>query len=87
MAQCPCATNTPIEAPHFSEPLEPQRDHRLRESLDTQYWAAIYSMEITSSSCLSEVESLLNCPSKIALVRGLQGSEAQAFIDFLDQVS
>ena len=52
-----------------------------------QFWANIYSTDITSSECLSEVLSLLNCPSRIAVARSLQGSEAQTFIDFLDRVS
>ena len=43
-------------------------------------------MEITSSECLSEVQSLLASPSKIIFARSLCGSEAQKFIDFLDQV-
>ena len=43
-------------------------------------------MEVTSDECLSEVRSLLSCPSKITVARNLQGDEAQFFINFLDQV-
>ena len=43
-------------------------------------------MEITSSECLSEVQFLLNCPSKITFARSFCGNEAQTFIDFLDRV-
>jgi hypothetical protein len=62
-------------------------DHRLIQSLDMQFWASIYSTEITSNECLSKVRSLLSCRSKITVIRGFQGNEAQTFIDFLDQVS
>ena len=44
-------------------------------------------MKVTSSECISELQSLLNCPSKISAVRDLQGNEAQTFANFLDQVS
>jgi len=44
-------------------------------------------MEVTSDEYLSEVRSLLNCPSKITRVRNLRGDEAQMFIDSLDRVS
>lgn len=44
-------------------------------------------MDITSSACLSEVQSLLDSRPKITLVRSFQATEAQRFIDFLDQVS
>ena len=56
------------------------------DSLDIQFWANLCVVEITSSECLSEVQTLLNCPSKITLARSFQGREAQTFIDFLDQV-
>ena len=62
-------------------------DHRLIESLEMQFYASIYLMEVTSDECLSKVWSLLSCPSKINVARSLRGSEAQMFIDFLDQVS
>ena len=52
-----------------------------------QFWARIYSLEITSDECLYEVRTLLNCPSRVAAARGLQGDEAQIFVDFLDKVS
>jgi len=69
-------------------PLRPQRtDRRPTESLNIRPWTSIYSMEITSSECLSEVRSLLSCPSKITLVRSFGGNEARKFIDFLDRVS
>ena len=36
-------------------------DHQLIESSDMQLWANIYTMEITSDECLTEVRSLLSC--------------------------
>jgi len=62
-------------------------DPRLVESLDVQFSTNIYSMEVTSNECLSEIRSLLSCPSKITVARSFQGNEAQTFIDFLDRVS
>ena len=62
-------------------------DQCLMDSLDIQFWTNLYSVEITSSECLSEVQSLLGCPSKIAHARSFRGREAQMFVDFLDQVS
>ena len=50
-------------------------------------WPKIYSMGITSNECLTEVRSLLSCPSGMNLVRNFRGNEAQTFVDFLDQVS
>jgi len=44
-------------------------------------------MDVTSDECLSEVRSLLSCPTKINVTRSFRGNEAQMFIDFLDQVS
>ncbi|KAF9647138.1 kinase-like protein [Thelephora ganbajun] len=67
--------------------LRSQRiDHLVIDSLDVQFWTNIYSMEITSNECLSEVRYLLNCPSKIALSKRFRGNDAQTFIEFLDQV-
>ena len=62
-------------------------DHLVRLATAPWFWEIIYSLEITSNECLSEVRSLLNCPSKIAVARNFRGSEAQAFVDFLDKVS
>jgi hypothetical protein len=70
----------PILHPHWL-------DNPLIEVLDMQFWANIYSTEITSNECLSEVLSLLSCPSRIAVARSLRENEAQTFIDFLDRVS
>ena len=61
-------------------------NHRFTESSDIKFSANIYPMEITSNECISQIESLLSCPSKITLARSIQGTEAQTFIDFLDQV-
>jgi len=44
-------------------------------------------METASDECISEVQSLLSCPPKIALVKHIKESQARLFIDFLDQVS
>lgn len=55
--------------------------------LDPQFWARIYSLDITSDECLYEVRALLNCPSRVTAARNLQGGEAQIFVDFLDKVS
>ena len=68
-------------------PRAQQIGHQLTESLDVQFWANIYSTEITSNECLSKVQALLSCPSKIAVARSFQGDEARTFIDFLDRVS
>ena len=62
-------------------------DHQLIESLDMQLWANIYTMEITSDECLTEVRSLLSCRSNMNIARSFRGIDAQTFIDFLDQVS
>ena len=61
--------------------------YRFTGSLDVQFWANVYSMEITSDECLAKIRSLLSCRSSINVPRGFQGEAAQAFIDFLDQVS
>ena len=47
----------------------------------------IYTVEIASNESLTGVCSLLSCRSNVDVVRGFQGSEAQTFVDFLDQVS
>lgn len=75
----------PVHFPSFLQGISPA--HPITQSLDTQFWANIYSNKITSDECLSEVRSLLSCPSKIVVVRNFLGDEAQTFIDFLDQVS
>lgn len=56
-------------------------------SPDMQFLTRMYSVEITSDECLSVVQSLLNCPLNMALVRSFRGSDALVFIDFLDQAS
>ena len=66
--------------------VQGQIDHWLINSSDIRFWTKIYSMEVTSGECLSEVQFLLNCPSKITFARGFCGNEAQTFIDFLDRV-
>ncbi|KAF9645203.1 kinase-like protein [Thelephora ganbajun] len=55
-------------------------------SSDAQFWANLYTMEVTSNDCLSKLRTLLRCPSKVTIARSFQGNEAQIFIDFLDQV-
>ena len=62
-------------------------DHWLTKIPDIRFWMNVPSSKITSRECLSEVRSLLNCASNIAFVRTFRGSEAQMFVDFLDQVS
>jgi hypothetical protein len=65
-------------------------EHQLiRYSLlaDTQFRTNVGSADVASSVCPSDVLSLLNSPSKVALVRGLQRPEAQKLINGLDQVS
>ena len=79
---------TKPDPPDIYPLLRSQRmDHRLVESLDMRLWPKIYSMGITSNECLTEVRSLLSCPSGMNLVRNFQGNEAQTFANFLDQVS
>ena len=69
-------------------PPRPRRiDHRLIKPSDIQFWADIYSVEVTSNECLTKVRSLLNCRSNMNVARSFRGEEAQAFIDFLDRVS
>lgn len=68
--------------------LSPKFIHsHLIESSDIQFRAEICSMDVTSIECLSEVRSLLSCPSKVAAARDLKGNEAQMLVDFLDRVS
>ena len=43
--------------------------------------------EVASNESLTGVRSLLSCRFNVSVVRGFQGSEAQTFVDFLDQVS
>ena len=62
-------------------------DHRLIRPLDTQSWADVYSMEITSNECLAKVRLLLSCQSEMNVARSFQGNEAQTFVNFLDRVS
>ena len=71
----------------FSFPLAPADTRLLIESSDIQFSTNIYSTEVAPNECLSEVRSLLSCPSKIDAVRNLQGNDAQTFVDFLDRVS
>jgi hypothetical protein len=75
----------PFEAARAGTLLGPQQiDSCLTVLSDTQFWTKTNSTEITPSE---GVQSLLNSPSDIARVLNFQGSEAQEFIDFLDQVS
>ena len=76
-------------APSGTLPLPrlPRIGHRLTESSDTQLWADIYSIEVTSSECLAKVRTFLSCRSSMNVARSFQGNDARAFIDFLDQVS
>lgn len=60
---------------------------RLIESLDTQVWADVCSMEINSNECISKVRSLLSCRSGMIVARSFNGNEARTFVDFLDRVS
>lgn len=60
--------------------------NRLSEPPDVPFWANIYTMEITSDECLTEVQSLLSCPSNVNVARSFRGTEAQTLVDFLDQV-
>lgn len=62
-------------------------DYRLIGSLATQLWTNLYSMEITSDECLTNVEALLSCRSNMDVARSFEGNEAQTFVDFLDRVS
>ena len=62
-------------------------DQRLMRWLDAQSWHDLHTLETVSDECLPKLQSLLGCPSKIAIARSFQGSEANALIDFLDRVS
>ena len=57
------------------------------ESLDAQSWSDLCTLEIISDECLPKLLAFLSCPSKIAVARSFQGSEAKALVGFLDQVS
>lgn len=70
-----------------SSPLPIMDCHRLMRFPDDRFWASIYSAEITSGECLSNVQSLLCSSCKIAVARTFEGVEAQTFVDFLDRVS
>jgi len=72
-----------------TSPFLPLIDRRLIKphGLDTQFLADLCSLEATSDECPSKVRALLDCPLKTAAARGLQGTEAQKLVDFLDRVS
>ena len=55
-------------------------------SLDALSWSDLYTLETISDECLPKLLTLLSCPSKIAVARSFQGSEANTLIGFLDQV-
>lgn len=82
------ATHVPRETGHSGIiPPSPQRvDHRQIDSQDTRFWTAMRPAEFTSDECLSKVQALQSCPFKISLVRDFGEDEAQAFVNFLDQV-
>ena len=44
-------------------------------------------MEIPSNECLSKIQSLVSCPTKITVVRSFRGNQARAIINLLDRVS
>ena len=54
---------------------------------DIQLWTNVRSPGFTTGERLSEVQSLLNSPSKVTLARSLQRCEAQRLVDSLDRVS
>lgn len=59
----------------------PQRvDSWSIDPFDAQFRPNIYSLNIDSRECLSEVQSLLNSPSNVALASSFQGREAQSLI-------
>ena len=70
-------------------PLLPSHraNNRLIDPFDAQFWTNNHALDIDSGRLLSEVQSLLNSPSMVALARSLQGREAQSFIDRLHHVS
>jgi hypothetical protein len=59
----------------------------LTQALDTLFWDAIFSMDVTSAEGLSNISTLVHSPSKITAARSLQGDKAQTFIDLMDRVS
>jgi hypothetical protein len=59
----------------------------LTQTLDTLFWNAIFSMDITSAEGLSNISTLVHSPSKIAVARSLRGDNAQRVIDLIDRVS
>ena len=71
----------------FPLPCSQLMGRQLIEPLDIQHSANNYSIEVTSNECISEVQSLLSSPLKIALARIIQGNNAQTLIDSLDCVS
>ena len=54
---------------------------------DAQFLANIYSNDVTSDESTLEIQSLLSSLPKIITAKNLLGNDAQAFVDFLDQVS
>ena len=72
----------------LSSPRAPAGSPLTSDSLlDLQFWTNICSTEITPSERISQVQSLLDSPSKIDLALRFRGPEAQRLIDILDQVS
>ena len=68
--------------------LSSQRmDHPLTKSLEDCLSSDVYALEVASDECVSRVQSLLSCPSKISAARNFQGSQAETFVEFLDRVS
>ena len=59
----------------------------IQEPLGVESWSDLHALEITSTECLSKLQSLLNCPSEIAAARSLKGNDAETLINFLDRVS
>ena len=68
--------------------LPPLPDYCLAcQSPCAQSWPDLYGLETASEECLSGARSLLSCPSKVSVARNYRGSEAQALVNFLEQVS
>lgn len=73
--------------PPFFHPHRADSNRPIDPSDVQSFWTNIHASDIGSSEHLSEVQSLLNSPSTVALARSYQGREAQSFIDYLHQVS
>ena len=54
---------------------------------DALFWATTLSVDTTSAEIFSNIATIVHSPTKISVARGLQGDQAQHFVDLIDRVS